>query len=235
MCGKCEHLVESHIIPRSLSKHMRTDGSWPRVFSANNVDRPKRAPAGIYDPNILCAACEARFSSWDDYAAKIFRAGVEHEVVFKHSASGRPRAYKIEKSCDGRLQMFALSLLYRASISQRSEFEKFNLGIYEDSIRALLIKCDLTSAFTYTTIIVRYLDGALADLILDPIKIKIDQVNFRLVTIPHYGLYVKVDKRPAPNSVRDFGMRLNKPTLALATYFVETGIYRGIKEVLRGQ
>ena len=41
------------------------------MFSAGR-DYSKKAPVGIYDSKLLCTACEASLSPWDDHAARVF-------------------------------------------------------------------------------------------------------------------------------------------------------------------
>lgn len=244
MCGKEDKLVKSHIVPRSLTRHIDASGGGPKVYEVGKFNRPRRAPIGIYDA-ILCDGCEARFSSWDNHAAKTIRFGAEHEVAIKDPRTGKPRAFLLEQGCDGKLQMFAVSMLWRASVSNRTEFATFKLGPHQDAIRKILHKNVIDAAFQYTTVIFKFVDLstgkqrnddiAAANLVSPPVTGRIDCVNFVTITIPGYGLVIKVDKRPAPFPLGDPGVCLCRghPAIAIAQSYRDTSNYHAIRIAMR--
>ena len=86
---------------------------------------------GVYDPNILCAACDGILGSYDDYAIEICRTFEKRSTKFDHLF--------LMRDVDGdKLAKFALAVLWRASISARDEFKKVDLGPYQDIAKEVL-------------------------------------------------------------------------------------------------
>ena len=49
----------------------------------------KRSPIGVYDPDILCAECDAIFAPWDDYAQKLLSPELADAQVIHDGVQGR--------------------------------------------------------------------------------------------------------------------------------------------------
>ena len=65
-------LIKAHIIPRSIFKLVKKDENYSVYFEARQEGvRTDFKQAGLYDENILCAECEARFSNWDAHGSAV--------------------------------------------------------------------------------------------------------------------------------------------------------------------
>ena len=132
LCHQHRTLVESHILSEFLYdevydpvKHrfhrLHTDPSF------RNDTRPK----GIYE-RLNCLECEAILSVYEDYAAKVFKGGIEIGV------EARPDRIVVHDVSYKEFKLFQLSLLWRCSVSRMPEFAAVDLGPHEDAIRQLL-------------------------------------------------------------------------------------------------
>ncbi len=126
-CGKLSNLVKSHIVPRFLY----TDSNNSKKKVSIDVKQKKETlyQAGIWD-NILCEDCERITAVYDkeflnftnlDFSKFIYQQS-ENSIIYRISSDN----YNSKK-----LRKFFISLLWRASVSTKSEFSMINLGKYE--------------------------------------------------------------------------------------------------------
>ncbi|WP_133065524.1 hypothetical protein [Niveispirillum lacus] len=83
---------------------------------------------GIFDKNILCEACDNYIGKHDDYA-------IRHIRNFREKCTRKPGKQFIHPSIDcKKFSMFLLSVVWRASKSQRPALKHFSLGEFEKEI-----------------------------------------------------------------------------------------------------
>jgi hypothetical protein len=137
VCKHCRKpstkFVKAHAgIARSFSHAFR--GADPNSVLVNVSGKGKlarRIQAGIWDDEILCPDCEAKFSELDGYGWKILGKPDLTKPYLDHNF--QPVGYWI--SCDtDKLRRFILSSLWRASVSKVPELKKLYLGIHETPI-----------------------------------------------------------------------------------------------------
>ncbi len=127
LCGYCkkEPTIEAHIIPKAVVRGFRQRGPdrktmaiFPERAVVSNIQN------GIFDPNILCQTCDGKIGQAD-------RWFVEHLDTFHEVARDR-QAYEIAKvAIDTRAAIqFAVSVIYRASLSKLHHFDDVSLGPY---------------------------------------------------------------------------------------------------------
>lgn len=145
-CGKaCERFAKSHIIPKAFFNY---DGKNDR-FLVSAKNRKKRRPAGSYDKNILCPKCETDFSHIDSEAARILLHEFEkHQIPFNDERDSV--CVQINGLYKQEITQFLIYVLWRASVSQLSEFKGINLGPYQDRIKEDLIKNKVFSVHDYS-------------------------------------------------------------------------------------
>jgi hypothetical protein len=128
---KCEdlNLIAAHIVPRAFARQVR-DVHHNMEVTAKGAKKA-RNQLGIFDTEILCATCDGVLGVYDKY-------GVETCTNFSRQATTVGVSWKM-RNVDGDLfAKFILSILWRASISKRREFETLRLGPYEKIARDVL-------------------------------------------------------------------------------------------------
>ena len=67
LCDQIKELVKAHAIPRKWFEGIRGTGNFSVMINANKPVKKagKFYQAGVYDSEILCADCEAKFSGFD--------------------------------------------------------------------------------------------------------------------------------------------------------------------------
>lgn len=121
-------LIKAHMIPRSIFKLVKKDEKYSVYFEAT-TEGVRREPkqAGLYDENILCAECEARFSNWDRHGGTVICKS-RGEADLYLDPHGIPCGYHLKDADYELLMMFFLAVLWRASVSTLQFFRAVQLG-----------------------------------------------------------------------------------------------------------
>jgi|SRR3989339_960461 len=199
LCSKEKKLIKSHIIPKGFFDFLYPDKfddpkRVPLSIVSTNDEYEKKSPVGIYDNGILCAECDNKIGVFDDYAQKIF---------LKQRPSDYPGSSEalmlINIDC-GKIKMFFISLLWRASISGREEFKLINLGPLEAILKRALEDNDPMMKNDFSVISCRFGSDKLPQItnkiIQTPFCQRIDQINFSVFYLGNgYKFFIKVDSR----------------------------------------
>jgi hypothetical protein len=216
LCGEERELIAAHIIPRSFYEPLK-DGSGPlRIGSNRRGFYPKRSPSGSYDTKLVCRNCEALFSPWDDYAQQLLlNPAVAPEVL---KADGHPIAY-VHRTFDyHRLKLFFVSLVWRASASNREFFSLINLGPFEETAKQMILSNNPKDSDTFGIALAKF-EHPLGRVMLDPDRTKYVDINYCRLYFAGYIACIKVDKRPAPAILQDFQLAPGRPLVIILRDF----------------
>lgn len=122
VCGEGP-TVRSHLLPRALAHDTRAGSSHLRVGSIND-DGFETSRAGIFDDGILCDEHEQKLRPFDTYAVKFCRTFDERRADL---GEGR---FLIKPVDADLLVRFAVSVIWRFSVSTRRESPKVELGAF---------------------------------------------------------------------------------------------------------
>ncbi len=130
LCHKEDLLCESHIIPEYFFTGMYDEKHTALALSALPYSEG-RIRKGFYD-RLLCASCEHFLNSeFETYAIGVWQSqfpGEDH-------GSG----YVMRGLDYTRFKLFHLSVLWRASVSNRNTFRNVRLGPHEEVIRKMIL------------------------------------------------------------------------------------------------
>ncbi len=200
-CRLCLHqkrLIEAHIIPKWVFKYLypnpkNIDGALRMV----SIKEPysKRRPTGIYDDSILCQDCDNKIGRYDNYAKSIF---LNKKIV--PSPRFRGKAYLIQNIDVPKVKSFFISLLWKASVSNKEEFAKIKLGKYEPKFRKALAN-HKPNVNGIEVVLGKYTSKVFptitAKSVLLPYKKQIKEIDTYIVRLPKgFKIWVKVDRRP---------------------------------------
>lgn len=134
-------MARAHIIPRSFFKQLRIDDQMPKLLSVGPDSVTEHVyQSGIWDSNIVCRECEARFGPYDDHGIRVLR-GVTKCPIFKDKDDGNELSYVLQNASYARLKMFFLTVLWRAHWASHRFFSQVDLGPYADKL-AVHIRSD---------------------------------------------------------------------------------------------
>ena len=134
LCKENRDLMKSHIFPEWLYTPLYDDNHQFFVLSTNENKKRGTRPKGIYE-KLLCRECEQRFSKWEAYARGVFYG---HDPRLKIEDRGSPVVLSGLQYAP--FKLFQMSLIWRASITNRPEMHKIDLGPHAEKLRKMLIE-----------------------------------------------------------------------------------------------
>lgn len=185
-------LIRAHVIPRGFARDMMRASGFNMLVS---MDEAQKTQHGIFDSNILCATCDNIFGELDKYAVEVCRDfGKRH-----HEFDNR----FLMRDIDGdKLSKFALAVLWRASISKRSEFKKVDLGPYESIAKEVIFGSKTLKDFPeYELMLLRFKSSRVnvEGVYTSPVRMTDVGINVWGFTLSGFRFMAKIDKREWPH------------------------------------
>lgn len=227
LCDQKKDLIKAHIIAKciikyvSYHKHPQEDGL--KVMKRNKFDRiPKIPTMGYYDNNILCSSCDNELGKFDDYFANFLKTNFSK---FRKSHANRyfyqnfPLDYK-------KLKLFAISCLWRASLTQNKCFEEVNLGSFEETAKNL-IKSESIQGSDCFEIYIQYFHDVVSTSSLPHITMPFTRkklsyfgptLNFYVTSFGNVRLFIKVDSQSIPSKWKKLLIDDNNKIMLEHTY-----------------
>ncbi len=216
LCLKDIKLCKSHIYPEYMYKHCYDEGHTYIEFDAEKDSYNKKRRKGLYE-KLLCRDCEDIIMEYENYAKSVL-----YDEAKPHIYSGNKGF--IKKEYDYKLfKLFVLSLLWRASVSNRKSFNLAKLGPYEEILRLILLnKQDTDVSYFPSVIFQTYIDTNPADGVfmeIHPYKSKADGKTVYQLVADGLFFYVGVGKVsiktfPKGSSVSPENLRIGSDQLS---------------------
>lgn len=223
LCGNENKLVKSHIIPKFMFKKMKNEDNifYEAIYNLeSNKIKTKKTQIEDYDKNILCETCDNKILGgiYESYAQKAIYGGeLPIEVSPKCVNYQNPNdgaEYSICKNFDyQKLKNFYLSVLWRASITDRPFFNYVELGKkHEERIRTILLNNEKISQDEYPIVITSFMrtENTLENLIAEPRRIKTKSgLNGYMFLIDSLQLiiYVNSPKHKITDEIKKLSMK----------------------------
>ena len=170
--GKCRlcladpvMLKRSHILPKFHYKPCRGKDNEIRLLSGAGPRGGRVVRGGGFWEFMLCGSCEGLLNRWETYANGV--------LFWSGSTLGRivPEGFEIKVDYS-KFKLYALSILWRMSISSRPEFKNVSLGaIHEETLRSAILAENPLSPNEYPLMLTAFrMDGQFfQDVIIPPI------------------------------------------------------------------
>ncbi len=198
--------VEAHIIPRALYQLGGEMGTI--VYIDGDNYREGRMPMGEYDTTIVTIEGEKYFSDCDAYAARFFlNSRGENDGKVGHlicGDDGAPLAWTLgpEVADKDLIRRFCMSILWRASVSNRPFFDGVNVGVHEPRLRDLILKGEVGDPSDFSIILGRWIDTPEHGRPIQKPHIDgAEDVSGYRFYLPHFSFFIKVDDRPLPEDL----------------------------------
>src|SRR5680860_1538013 len=183
LCLQERKLVKAHIIPEFMYSGMKAEDGKNIFFEITydldtDKSRPRRVQTGEFDKNILCEDCDNRIigANYEKYAQNsMYGKDIDLELApicknYQNSNDGAK--YSICKNIDyGKMKLFLLSILWRASITNRKMFRDVDLGgKHEERLRILLYENIIPNETEYPIVMTSFMrtENSLKNLIGQP-------------------------------------------------------------------
>jgi hypothetical protein len=222
LCRTEPAIGKSHIIPKAFHRDLLTDPHKPAAVTVGSSpdQYPRKSPAGIYDEDLLCPSCEARFGPWDQYGAECLIQNFDQDTKVIMGIDGRPRFYESTNWDEAKLRMFALSVLWRAAATTQTFFEQVDIGPHEELLRALVLSGNPGSPDDFSVLFSRWYsnigneDWTKAP--INPILGKVEGVNFAWLFLGRGSIGMKCDRRTIPRQCADIMLHPGRPARLVA-------------------
>lgn len=195
-------LVNAHIIAKGFGRLIRGDGPNVRI-APENIGTAKQQ-LGEFDSDILCADCDGILGRFDDYALELCQ-----KFEWLHTKP-QPEVFELPQSDRELFGKFVLSVLWRASISNRPSVAGVKLGPYEMKLRDAIFSSRSIDTLPEAEIILqRYtVRGNIdpAGHYFYPTRFKMAGLNFYNFAVGGFRIRTKIDSRPLPNELRSFSL-----------------------------
>lgn len=150
-CGKNKEPCKAHIIPKCFYPDYANKKY--RILNPNTLQY-KICQSGIWDDAILCSDCDNLLGKYDSEAYRVFLSS--NLETYKLAEGPELKGYLIPGTGYNYkyLRYFFISLLWRASISNKQEFSDVKLGKYEN-IALKILKNEINNETLFRVIILK--------------------------------------------------------------------------------
>ena len=135
LCQKHSELMSSHIIPEFMYSSLYDDKHRFHEISDEIDKKNSFRQKGIRE-RLLCNQCEQHLSKYESYASRALNSGYDLKV------KKEGRLVQISGFDYKKFKLFALSILWRAGISNLDIFDQVRLGRHEEIIRRMIFDND---------------------------------------------------------------------------------------------
>lgn len=218
-CGESKKLIRAHIIPEAFFRVLR-DGERPPVIVSDIAGvYPKRSPIGVYDTGILCIECEREFGPTDEYGAVVLVNELEQRFQ-PFSSMGQELAYVGSAIDQEMLKMFFLSVLWRAAVSTQAYYKRVTLGPHESRLHTILHSDECPGLDEFSIVLSKWRSSgnlsAIGPGLPDPHPERWGGINAVRIYFGSVVAYIKVDKRPYPEEIREFSLGASNDVVLIA-------------------
>lgn len=214
LCHQIKKLAKAHIVPRSFCLRAKGDSKQLLETRQHDVKLVKDWQNGVWDDQILCESCDGGVSQWDGYGFAVLGnpPGVDGFPQNQSEADSF-----VMKGVDyHRLKLFALSFLWRASISSQPFFARIQLGKHEARIAEMIRAQDPGSHDDFPVVLYRLIGQRVPNATYAPYRQRSPEgVNFCVLFLPSIKILVKVDQRPLPKILEPFVLKQSAENLVV--------------------
>src|ERR1035437_1030012 len=137
LCKQPADLRDSHVFPEFVYRPSY-DGTHTAVLLDMQAGVKGRREKGFTE-SMLCDACENRFSKWEDYFARIW---LHRTNNIRPASLVAGQLITVAGLDYAPFKLFHMSVLWRAGVSNRREFDAVTLGTREQALRLALLASD---------------------------------------------------------------------------------------------
>lgn len=196
LCEKGKDLIKkSHIMSEFLHREMYDENHKLRAFDPKDLlksnPRISRPSSGSYEGSLLCKKCDNEIiGEYESYSAKLLNGalGSKKKIRCHYSRSiDGIIVLQLSQLHYKNLKLFLLSLLWRAHISSRDEYNDVDLGPYSEKFRTSILNGDPGKDYDIIISITKFdEDAGFSTFVGQPVKGKIDNATYYSIIINGY-------------------------------------------------
>jgi len=175
LCLKDKKLIKAHIIPDFMHQKLYDSEHKLLKVQYSKLGNSKKISTGEYDKDILCAECDNKISKYESYASKVIYGGSflnEKMPNFQIMRNQFGLESTFITNVDyNEMKIFLLSILWRGSITKRSNYNDIALSSKdEEIIRQQILNEQAGEPFEFPCLLMTFLNikDIHSDLIASP-------------------------------------------------------------------
>jgi hypothetical protein len=208
-------------MPAGFARAMHGEGGHNLGLSERGARRA-RYQLGAFDKNILCGVCDRKLGQLDEYALGICNRELPRAALGSIGTIA-------DVDCD-RMASFAVSVVWRASVSAHPSFATIDLGPLSDRARSAAFdhRADQFPVIIYRLVSPRY---DVRQFYVEPARRRIEGVNAYSFHLGGFQWFVFADSRSLPNMLRPLTINGRGDLVSLAIPLERTTEFQGMLEI----
>lgn len=200
LCGNSSRLIkQSHIIPEFMYKKIKDDRNRMSLVPTMPSEKGQIVQTGFFEKNILCRVCEnERFAKLERYVSQVLYNGGGDALFQKQKNLDGATSLGIQGLDYKKFKLFALSILWKAHISDHRFFAKINLPDHENRLRTMLLNDDAGRGDEYQIGIIAVKDtkGELVRMFSNPDVVRSGSDYFSIFFIAGFFYFINLKSDP---------------------------------------
>lgn len=211
LCGEDKKLCEqSHVIPNFMYQDLFDENNRMHAIQIreSKIKQLGSRQTGEFDKYILCRSCDNEtLGELDPYASLILYDGYPKILEHRVGPDGMKYTYCGEINY-AQFKLFLLSILWRASISDRPLFREVQLGSHEEQVRQMLLNGDPGEQLKYPCLMMtyRHLKEYPGDIVTQPSRSRVNGGPVYKFLIGGMIYIFFISKHAIPPALRDVGI-----------------------------
>lgn len=225
-CLHCntDKTIRAHLIPEAFVSEVKCDRGEQHLILHDGKAKPKVSNTGIYDPNLLCEACDGILGRYEGYAIELFR---------RLRAIGAQLGTIVDMGpVDGDMLLrFAAGVAWKYAAT-RPDLGRIDIGPYAGVLKEVSLgDTPIPKSLDIAIIRLVELDGDVY-FYRAPMPARHGGINSVRFSVGSFVIFLKTDKRPndrvLPAECWLKGRQDGKFLIADASYFSEGKLYKKV-------
>lgn len=213
-CLKEKELIKAHIIPRCFWGPLIKQEGPIHIIPTNLRERESRSQIGEYDPELVCEDCEEHFKILDNYACKFFME--DFDKLSAPIQNNDDRFLQIKNFDYEKLKLFFLSILWRASASERGYYSQVDVGeIYEEKLKDMIQNKQPDKFKAFQIIVSKFKPSTYSTIMLSPTRYRVQGARVYKFILGGFVAIIKVDQQPFSENLDFTSLKPNQPLYIL--------------------
>lgn len=186
ICGSSP-TIKAHLIPRAFAEEVRGDGKGMAVVTSDNASFWP-AQTGTFDPDLLCAYCDAWLGNFENYAIRFIRYARNVDEV-------EPGTMREVSGVDTeKIIRFACGICWKFG-NTKPDFGKIELGPYNTILAGLSFRNEAIPASIDCYLFRLKSHSSDGMMYRHPLPDRQDGVNIVRFSVGGFVIFLKLDKR----------------------------------------
>ncbi len=234
-CGRFGPHPQAHLWPIGLC--IDWDGTQ-RGYCSSGSEPPRKAPKGVSDSDLWCTDCETASHRIDDKVIPVLKDYRKHlsfgPGIAEFTCQSKSQIQTLSGLDPLDLYLFALSIVWRASASDRHEVKSFTLGPYQDVVKKIVQSgtWPADGSRQFQTLVCLERDNELRGLVGLPVGYRFCEMNSVQFIGAGVEFKVNTDRRSWGAGVDSYTLHQGRPLYVIGHSYAQNRMGQHLKGVI---